>query len=398
MTKTTRSKVSKRKEEPSNTLTFPALRIDQGNGRHLYMFGVDGRLISKFSEISRVRRDEGADMFGYQRPEVRSHIREIKRYLESARPMVPNAIVVAFDASVAFESAKLNGHTIPYAEHGYLHVPISSDGEGGTKAGWVVDGQQRLAAIRESALESFPICVVAFSAPNEEEQREQFMLVNSTKPLPKSLIYELLPETSGRLPAILERRKIPATLSERLNYDGDSPFYKMIQTATNGVGIVKDNSVLRMLENSLADGALYHFRRPEDGTVDFAPALELLKAYWNAVSRVFSDSWGQTPRRSRLMHGVGIVTMGLLMDAMCDRLRKSGPLTYESFREDLERMRPVCNWSTGHWEFGPGVVRKWNELQNTGKDIQMLANYLLVQYKNRVWYGNSLDTRKGEAK
>jgi DGQHR domain-containing protein len=388
MTKATRHKASKAKNQPANTLTFPALRLDQGNGRHLYMFGVDGRLVSKFSEVSRVRRDEEADMFGYQRPEVRSHIKEIKRYLESARPMVPNAIVIAFDSSVAFESAKLNGHEVPYAEHGYLRVPVSSDSENETKAGWVVDGQQRLAAIRESSLESFPICVVAFSAPNVEEQREQFMLVNSTKPLPKSLIYELLPETSGRLPAILERRKIPATLSERLNYDSDSPFHKMIQTATNGGGIVKDNSVLRMLENSLTDGALYHFRNADDGTVDSAPALELLKAYWTAVSHVFSGSWGQIPRRSRLMHGVGIVTMGLLMDAMCDRLRKHSTLGYDSFREDLERMRPICNWSSGHWEFGPGVIRKWNELQNTGKDIQLLANYLLVQYKNRVWYGN----------
>ena len=30
-------------------------------------------------------------------------------------------------------------------------------------------------------------------------------------------------------------------------------------------------------------------------------------------------------------------------------------------------------------------MRKWNEIQNTHKDIQLLANYLLVQYKARVW-------------
>ena len=30
-------------------------------------------------------------------------------------------------------------------------------------------------------------------------------------------------------------------------------------------------------------------------------------------------------------------------------------------------------------------MRKWNEIQNTHKDIQLLANYLLVQYKSRVW-------------
>lgn len=389
MTRTPDEIVATRQTQEAEWLRLPALRINQGNGRFLYMFGVDGRLITQFSAVSRVRRGDKDDMFGYQRPEVRSHIQEIKRYLESSRPMVPNAIVIAFDDTVVFEPATLNGHGVSYAEHGYLQVPCSVGQGSGRKPGWVVDGQQRLAAIRESSLGAFPICVVGFIAPNEEEQREQFMLVNSTKPLSKSLIYELLPETSAQLPSILERRRIPSRISERLNYDLDSPLHLMIQTATNGDGIVKDNSILRMLENSLSDGALYRLRDPKDGLLSMGESLTLLKAYWTAVSHVFSESWGQSPRRSRLMHGVGIVTMGLLMDAMCDRLRSHSGPTYENFRKDLEQMRPVCNWSSGHWEFGPGVVRKWNELQNTGKDISLLANYLLVQYKNRVWYGTT---------
>ena len=39
----------------------------------------------------------------------------------------------------------------------------------------------------------------------------------------------------------------------------------------------------------------------------------------------------------------------------------------------------------GFWDFGPGKQRRWNEVQNTSKDIQLLSNYLLVQYKSRVW-------------
>ena len=35
--------------------------------------------------------------------------------------------------------------------------------------------------------------------------------------------------------------------------------------------------------------------------------------------------------------------------------------------------------------FCPGCQRKWNEIQNTSKDIQLLANYLLVQHKSLVW-------------
>ena len=43
---------------------------------------------------------------------------------------------------------------------------------------------------------------------------------------------------------------------ERLNYDEDSPLAGMINTPTTPDGIVKDNSMLRMLENSITDGAL----------------------------------------------------------------------------------------------------------------------------------------------
>ena len=49
-------------------------------------------------------------------------------------------------------------------------------------------------------MERFPIAVNAFFVADAHEQKEQFILVNSTKPLPKGLLYELLPE---RKPASL---------------------------------------------------------------------------------------------------------------------------------------------------------------------------------------------------
>jgi len=32
-----------------------------------------------------------------------------------------------------------------------------------------------------------------------------------------------------------------------------------------------------------------------------------------------------------------------------------------------------------------GMQKKWNEVQNISRDIQLIANYLLVQYKRLVW-------------
>ena len=365
-------------------LRLPALEVRQGDGRVLYSFAVDGKVLPSFAAVSRIHRDGDAQVEGYQRPEVLSHIASIRRYLESEAPMIPNALVVAFDKRVQFEP--LDGApSVSYARPGILIIPVGDDLPDDGKPGWIVDGQQRSAAIRDARISSFPIVVTAFITDSDEDQRSQFILVNSAKPLPKGLIYELLPATSGALPVPLQARRFPAVLLTRLNGQVRSPLYRKIRTPTTPEGIVKDNSILKMLEHSLSDGALYSYRDPATGTGDEDKMLDLLVAFWAAVRDVFSDAWDKPPRQSRLMHGVGIVSLGFIMDAIYDRYsRRRAPNTYD-FARDLGELREVCRWTTGFWDFGPGAQRKWNELQNTTPDIKMLTNYLLCEYKARVW-------------
>ncbi|WP_140853033.1 DGQHR domain-containing protein DpdB [Myxococcus xanthus] len=367
-----------------NELRLPAIEVKQSPGKTLYTFAVDGKLVPKFAAISRVRRKDDGGLTGYQRPEVLSHIDEIRNYLESNSPMIPNAVVVAFDSRVKFRpDPKALGSK--YARPGILSIPFEEDASDDKKPGFVVDGQQRLAAIREALIEEFPVCVTSFVTDDVSQQTEQFILVNSTKPLPKGLLYELLPGTSARLPSALDRRRLPALLLERMNLDEGSPLQGMIQTATNPRGLIKDNSILRMLEYSLNDGVLYRFSLSEDGPPDVEKMLEVLHAFWTAVKEVFKAAWGLPPKKSRLMHGAGIISMGLLMDAISDRYRDRRHPSAAQFATDLLPLRDVCRWTTGFWDFGPGQQRKWNEVQNTSKDIELLTNYLMVQYKSLVW-------------
>ena len=44
-------------------------------------------------------------------------------------------------------------------------------------------------------------------------------------------------------------------------------------------------------------------------------------------------------------------------------------------------LKEYCHWTEGSWNFGDGRQRKWNELQNIPRDIQMLAMYLLCLYR-----------------
>ena len=80
-------------------------------------------------------------------------------------------------------------------------------------------------ALSQAKFGKFPVFVVAFIAKDDNEQREQFILMNNTKPLPTGLIHELLPDTEVQLPEKFIKKKFISD-SFFLNTDIDSYFIK----------------------------------------------------------------------------------------------------------------------------------------------------------------------------
>lgn len=359
----------------TTAIRVPALRIRQGS-KFVYLFGIDGKLLPTFAAISRIHRDE-LELMGYQRPEVTSHVRAIRRYLESEGSFLPNAIVLAFDDRVTFQ-ASIDPTPADYSVPGTLTIPLDPQGADHDKAAWVVDGQQRTAAIRDADVDSYPIGVVGFIATGASEQRSQFILVNSTKPLPKGLIHELLPETTGKLPDAYARRKLPAYLIGRLNTESDSPFLGAIATPTMKDGYITDNSVLRMLEHSIYDGALYQYRDPFTGEADEEQMLLHLKFVWSLVQATWKQEWSLPPRKSRLTHGAGIQAMGYVLDTLTGDV-PAPELPGLDLDTIVRPLKYVCAWTSGTWQFADDDVRKWNQIQNTPNDIRLLTNFLVRQ-------------------
>lgn len=357
------------------TLRLPALEVRQGR-RRIYCFAVDGKKLHSFAAVSRIRRDDEENLLGYQRPEVGAHIRGIRKYLESDGAMLPNAIVVAFDRRVEFIPALMQGELVDYSVAGELVIPVDETLPDHEKPAWLVDGQQRSAAIRDADLAEFPVAVVGFIADTEEEQRSQFILVNSTKALPKGLVYELLPDTTGHLPRSYERRKLPAQLMTRLNGDRKSPFCRIIATPTAPDGYIKDNSILKMVEHSIFEGALYQYRNPVDGSGDVKRMLRHLIEFWTAVRDTWPEEWSKEPRRSRLTHGVGIQSMGFVMDSLTEDVPAENVSTLSLVRA-IESLKPHVAWTSGTWKFAGVEERRWNNLQNTPNDVRQLTTHLL---------------------
>jgi DGQHR domain-containing protein len=360
---------------PSDELRLPALEVTQAPGLAIYLFAVDGKLIGQFASVAKLRR-AGQDslLCGYQRAPVARHIKEIRRYLDSPGALLPNALTIAFDDRVRFDPLPLPA-AVPYARFGELLIP-AGDHAGLSLPGWLVDGQQRAAAMEDAARESMPVAVAAFIDADPARQREQFLRVNATKPLPRSLINELIPVTGGPLPAALERRRLPALLTEKLNYDLKSPLHLMILTITNPGGLIKDNSMMRTLSQSIIDGALYPYQHDGGQRPDIGGMLKIVNHFWTAVRDVFPEAWGLPPRKSRLLHGAGVVALGFLMDAIAQD-REQPPPSPQDFAEGLRLIAPSCRWTAGAWEFGP----QWNHIQNTGKDAARLSDFLVRRYR-----------------
>jgi DGQHR domain-containing protein len=237
--------------------------------------------------------------------------------------------------------------------------------------GLVVDGQQRLSALQSIGDRTFEVMVSAIVCPNEDELRKQFILINNTRPLPKQLIYELLPTVDG-LPHRLSSRSTASSLIERLNYDPTSSLCGQIKQHTNPMGTIRDTALQRLCLNSLETGIIRVLMQKNNG---LDVSFKLISEFFKAVQEVFPESWYEhNPTTSRLIHGAGITAMGFVMDFL--NARNNSTLSKE-FKPGLEKLKPHCAWTEGTWNFAKNNIRPWNSLQNLPKDFMELSLYLI---------------------
>ncbi len=353
-----------------NTIKYPALQIKQGN-KTIYTFKANGKHILDFASISRIKRTEEGTLEGYQRITVSKHVEEIANYLDSKDAILTNSIVICFDDQVTFEPLDQT------SGFGYLVIPVSDE-----KNGWIVDGQQRVTALSKIEKDDFEVVVNAFITNDAHEQKEQFILVNNTKPLPKSLIYELIPDVDVEVPKGLAEKRIPMLLIQELNSRKDSPFYQKIKTYTFPEGIIKDNTLIKAFNHSLNDGILFNYSAniiTGNMEPDIEGMVSILYAYWGAVAQVFKDDWNLPPTKSRLTHGAGIIGLSFVMEELIHQIGEKEFYITQDFLPYIEALGEKCSWSSGQWDFENGIVRDALEIQNINKDISMLTHYLMSQ-------------------
>jgi DGQHR domain-containing protein len=140
---------------------------------------------------------------------------------------------------------------------------------GRAKPAWIVDGQQRALALARISRPDFPVPVTAFVTDSVDMQRDQFLRINNTRPLPRGLVTELLPEVDSPLPP----HSCEGTrLCDLLNSDRQSPLQGMIRRASTGkdassIAVITDTGVVEMIQESLTSpsGCLFPYRNMSTG-------------------------------------------------------------------------------------------------------------------------------------
>lgn len=371
-------------------LVVRALHTTQGQELDVYAFFIRGGDIVRIADISRVERDEHDTLKGFQRPEIQQHVKGIVEYLDQGDVLFPNSIILAMSPEVRFTASRGTrpNRDAGVGQTGTLTIPIF---EAGKRVAWIVDGQQRSLALARSTNQSFPVPVVAFVSDSLEIQREQFVLVNKAKPLPRRLIDELLPETRDiLLPRDLRKRKAPSVLCNWLNQTKKSPFFNLIKRPSDknedaasdkkddDAPVITDTAIVDMIKQSLLNplGALAPYKPTDTESGDIDAMCTILVTYWSAVRDVFPDAWGKDARQSRLMHSTGILAMGVLMDRIYARLSGANE-SYAAVRKEVEKVAPFCRWTSGVWE---SIGLRWNDIQSTSQDKKRLQEALVRAY------------------
>jgi DGQHR domain-containing protein len=314
--------------------------------------------VSAFASMARAGRDATGALHGFQRPQIAGHIREIREYLRTPDAVLPSSIVVGFTNSVEVRDIA-NGI-----------VEVSIDASNGPP-GYVIDGQQRLSALAGLPEKDFDILVSVLVCPDLEELRRQFVLLNSVRPLPKELVYELLPGIPD-LPNRRSSRGFAAQLTERLNFDPASSLRGLIYQHTNPSGIIRDTAIQKLIMHSLSDGAI----RAMPEKTRLRNGFQLLSDFFGGVRCVFADDWcNHTPKTSRLVHGAGVQAMGFVMEFLVGR---DGAQTREDFTRGLSALKGRTAWTHGAWRFSDSELLPWNRLESSHRQVMKLAQYLVA--------------------
>jgi len=314
------------------TLKFPCLYINQ-SGYKLYCFAAKAQILWEIVKIN--RRDPDKDE-GYQRALSGSRVVAITNYIKDENP-IPNSILVALDMDSEISS---DGKTIM--------IPKRED------AGWVIDGQHRLAGAKKSDIDLF---VIAFIGLDLNQQIRQFVVINrEAKGVPTSLYYDLLKHLPLKSESEMAK-EIAADIANILRKDENSLFFNRIVISAPRKGQLSLTNFVRKISPLVTDkkGKFNIYTRLEQ--------IRILDNYFKAFENVFPKEFFE--KRMTFFRTLGFGAVINALPTIFDLSLKH----YLGFRIDdiVEVLKKIEYFDFSDWEkMGTGTAAE----TQAGEDLR----------------------------
>lgn len=186
------------------TLKIRAVRAEQGEGVSIFAFFLYGADIHRIADITRIRREDN-ELKGFQRREIRDHVKQITAFLDSGPVLFPNAVILALSPEV----------DLPRRAAGCRAICAKSATQGRSLSRSILKGVARhdrrwaaaIAGARRSKGSFHRRAGHRFCLCRTRNAARAVHTCQQSQALPTRLINELLPEVSVLLPRDLAVRQ-----------------------------------------------------------------------------------------------------------------------------------------------------------------------------------------------
>ena len=287
------------------------------------MFVVSAKKLWKIVDINRKAEDKDE---GYQRVLSVARAKKIASFIEKGN-VLPTSILVSFDKGTLSQNGRK------------LTVPNKSN------AGWIIDGQHRLAGAHRSK-KDISLPVVAFINLEIQDQVNCFVTINrEQKGVPTSLYLDLLKLLPGTRTEAEVTRERAAGIGTELKRDELSMFFdRIVITVSPKKGELSlTNFVRKVVPLIKRDGRL--------ATFTMAECKDIINNYFTAISHVF-------PKEFKSQDSVFFKTIGF--GALMNVLPNFLDLTikyHKAFRvaDAVKVFKEVEDFNFREWNRGTGT-------------------------------------------
>jgi len=326
-------------------VVFPCIEVTQPLGTFYIgvMDATDVVAMSK-ADVRRIVDRKIEELSGIQRPLSARRVAELERYVRTVDATFPTSIILALDSERAkFDEAARS-----------MSIRREAD------TAKIIDGQHRIAGLKDVKPGTFYLNVVIFVEMELEDQAMVFATINLTQTkVNKSLAYDLYDFAKTRSP-----QKTCHNIARLLNREADSPMHGMIKILGVASGapnetITQATFVERLMPYISSDplgdkDALKRGRRLREVGADEVEGVifrnmfvrgedaPIAKTVWNffaAVANRWPKAWGEARQGNMLNRASGFAALAKFL-GVCYRAtgRRDEVIAVEEFTVFMKRI------------------------------------------------------------